>query len=165
MNQSAPETYPRIRFDRNELAGAFGDIGTDLPLIVGMILAAKLDAATVLIMFGAMQVFTGLFYGMPMPAQPLKAVAVIVITQKLAPNVLYGGGLAIGVTMLLLSVTGLVAWLGRVIPKVVVRGIQFGLGLQLATLALKDYLPKEQAPGYVLAAIAAVVAFVLYNNR
>ena len=28
-----------IRFDRNEVAGAFGDIGTDLPLIVAMILA------------------------------------------------------------------------------------------------------------------------------
>ncbi|MDB6056893.1 MAG: transporter [Verrucomicrobiales bacterium] len=165
MTPAAPETYPRIRFDRNELAGAFGDIGTDLPLIVGMILASRLDAATVLIMFGAMQIFTGLFYGMPMPAQPLKAVAVIVITQKLAPDVIYGGGLAIGVVMLLLTITGLVAWLGRVIPKVVVRGIQFGLGLQLATLALKDYLPKENANGYVLAAIAAVIAFALYNNR
>src|SRR4051812_10874907 len=157
--------FPRLRFDRNELAGAFGDIGTDLPLIVGMILAAKLNAATVLIMFGAMQIFTGLFYGMPMPAQPLKAVAVIVITQKLAPNVLYGGGLAIGMIMFFLSITGLVAWLGRVIPKVVVRVIQFGLGLQLATLALKDYLPKEQVPGYVLAAIAAVIALLFYNHR
>ncbi len=165
MNPSPAETYPRIRFDRNELAGAFGDIGTDLPLVVGMILAAHLDAATVLIMFGCMQVFTGLFYGMPMPAQPLKAVAVIVITQKLAPNVLYGGGLAIGCIMLLLSITGLVAWLGRVIPKVVVRGIQFGLGLQLATLALKDYVPREHAPGYVLAAIAAAIALLFYSNR
>ncbi len=26
----------RIRFDRNERSGAFGDIGTDLPLIIGM---------------------------------------------------------------------------------------------------------------------------------
>lgn len=165
MNSASTESYPRLRFDRNELAGAFGDIGTDLPLIVGMILAAKLDAATVLIMFGAMQVLTGLFYGMPMPAQPLKAVAVIVITQKLAPNVLYGGGLAIGTIMFLLSLTGLIAWLGKVIPKVVVRGIQFGLGLQLATLALKDYLPKEHAPGYVLAAVAAALALALYGNR
>lgn len=29
----------RIRFDRNELSGAFGDIGTDFALVVGMILA------------------------------------------------------------------------------------------------------------------------------
>ena len=44
--------HPRIRFDRNELAGSFGDIGTDLPLIVGMIMAAGLDSASVFIMFG-----------------------------------------------------------------------------------------------------------------
>ena len=40
-----------IRFDRNELAGAFGDIGTDLPLIVGVILAAHLDSASALVLF------------------------------------------------------------------------------------------------------------------
>lgn len=28
---AAPEPLPRLRFDRHELAGAFGDIGTDLP--------------------------------------------------------------------------------------------------------------------------------------
>src|SRR5678809_850114 len=63
-----------IQFNRNELAGAFGDIGTDLPLIIGMILAAGLHSASVLVMFGLMQWFTAIRYGMPMPVQPLKAV-------------------------------------------------------------------------------------------
>src|SRR5438105_12666500 len=88
-----------IRFDRNELAGSFGDIGTDLPLIVGMVLAAQLDSASVFIVFGLLQIATGLIYGMPMPMQPLKAMAVMVITQKLTGNILCGAGLAIGVTM------------------------------------------------------------------
>ena len=176
MNSSDPEKIdspvPRrwIRFDRNELAGAFGDIGTDLPLVVGMILAARLDVASVLVMFGAMQILTGIFYGMPMPAQPLKAVAVLVIAtqtagQKITPEILYGGGLAIGLTMLLLTVTGLVDWLGKIIPKTVVRGIQFGLGLQLASLALKDYVPKDGAPGFWLAGAAFAIAILLYGNR
>ena len=124
-----------IRFDRNELAGAFGDIGTDLPLIIGMILIAGLDAASVLIMYGAMQVMTGFLYRLPMPVQPLKAVAITVIAMKgagkITPNILYGGGLAIGATMLVLTLTGLMDWIGRVVPNIVVRGIQFGLGLQL----------------------------------
>ena len=158
-----------MRFDRNEFAGAFGDIGTDLPLIIGMILAAKLDVASVMIMFGAMQILTGFLYGLPMPAQPLKAVAVLVIAQNavqpLTGNIIFGGGLAIGVIMLVLTVTGLIDWLGRVIPKTVVRGIQFGLGLQLTLLALKDYLPKEAAPGYWLAGIAFVIALIFYGNR
>jgi MFS superfamily sulfate permease-like transporter len=155
----------RIRFDRNELSGAFGDIGTDFPLIVGMILIAKLDAASVLVMFGAMQLLTGLLYGLPMPAQPLKAMAVLVITQKLTGNILYGGGLAIGVTMFVLAVTGLIDWLARAVPKSVVRGIQFGLGMQLALLAVKDYVPADGRSGYALAATAFVLTLFLLGNR
>jgi hypothetical protein len=155
----------RARFDRNELSGAFGDIGTDFPLIVGMILAAHLDVASVLIMFGAMQLFTGLLYGMPMPAQPLKAMAVIVIAQKLSGNILYGAGLAICVLMLALTVTGLIGWLARAVPKIVVRGIQFGLGLQLAYLALKDYIPADGRWGFALAGAAFLLTLLLLGNR
>src|SRR3954464_2037772 len=129
-----PGLRARIRFDRNEFSGAFGDIGTDFPLITGMILAAGLNPASVLTMFGAMQIFTGLLYGMPMPAQPLKAMAVLVISQKASGPVLYGAGLAIGLIMLVLASTGLLTVLANAVPKSVVRGIQFGLGLQLATL-------------------------------
>src|SRR5438105_8179669 len=114
----------RVRFDRNEFSGAFGDIGTDFPLIAGMILSANLNPASVLTMFGAMQVLTGLFYGMPMPAQPLKAMAVIVIGHKATGPMLYGGGLAIGIVMLVLAVTGLLTALARAVPTSVVRGIQ-----------------------------------------
>jgi len=156
---------PRMRFDRNELAGAFGDIGTDLPLIIGMILAAGLDSAGVLIMFGLMQVFTALTYGIPMAVQPLKAVAVIVITQRVAPEILYGGGLAIGVAMLLLTVSGGIDWLARVVPRAVVRGLQLGLGLQLALLALRDYVQRDGPRGYVLAAAAFVIVIALLGNR
>lgn len=49
----------RIRFARNELAGAFGDMGTDVPLLIGMALAAGLDGTSVLVMFGIMQLVTG----------------------------------------------------------------------------------------------------------
>ncbi|NDQ58709.1 MAG: transporter [Acidipila sp.] len=162
---SQPAWRGRIRFDRNELSGAFGDIGTDFPLLVGMILAAKLDAPSVLILFGVMQILTGLVYGMPMPAQPLKAMAVLVITQKLSGDILYGGGLAIGVAMLLLTLTGSIDWLVRMIPKCVVRGIQLGLGLQLASLALRDYVPSDGASGYLLGALAFVLTVALLGNR
>lgn len=154
-----------LRFDRHELAGAFGDLGTDLPLIVGMIVASGLDAASVLVMFGAMQILTGVVYRMPMPVQPLKAVAVLVITQKLAPNIIYGASLAIGAVMLVLALTGLLQWLARVVPKCVVRGIQFGLGVQLVSMALKDYVRADGGWGYALAGVAFVLALALTDNR
>ena len=154
-----------MRFDRNELAGAFGDIGTDLPLVIGMIAASGLNSASVLVMFGLMQFLTAFVYGMPMAVQPLKAVAVIVITQHIAPGVLYGGGLAIGIAMLILTITGGIDWLSRVVPRAVVRGLQLGLGLQLSLLALGNYVQRDGANGYVLAAVAFVIIIALLGNR
>lgn len=161
----AAPTRPPIRFDRNELAGAFGDLGTDLPLLIGVIAASGVDSAGVLILFGLMQVFTGLWYRMPMPVQPLKAFAALVIAQKIPGRVIFGGGLAIGVSMFFLSITGLIDALARLVPKAVVRGIQFGLALQLSTLALKQYVGADGAPGYALAAAAFTVTVVLFGNR
>ena len=154
-----------LRFDRNELAGAFGDLGTDVPLIVGMVLAAKLDPASVLVMYGLMQLLTGLVYRLPMPVQPLKAVAALVITQHIQPPVIYGAGLAIGLAMLLITGFGLIDWLNRVVPKSVVRGIQLGLGLQLASLALREYVGAEQVTGYWLAGLAFILVIALLGNR
>ncbi len=162
---SAKSRWAAMKFDRNEFSGAFGDIGTDFPLIVGMILASGLDTASVLIMFGAMQLFTAFVYGLPIPVQPLKAVAVLVIAQNLSGNIIYGAGLAIGITMLLLTVTGLIDWLGRVIPKSVIRGIQFGLGIKLASVALMNYVPADGIAGWVLAVTGFVLTIFLIGNR
>jgi hypothetical protein len=164
---SAPRSpaKPRLRFDRHEWSGAFGDMGTDLPLLVGMILAARLDSASVLTVFGLMQILTGAWYRMPMPVQPLKAMAALVIAQKLPAATLYGGGLAIGVLMLALTLTGAIGWLARVVPTPVVRGIQVGLGLQLASIALRDYVRSDGIAGWTLAAAGFALTVILMRRR
>ncbi|MEX2672434.1 MAG: putative sulfate/molybdate transporter [Phycisphaeraceae bacterium] len=161
----APPPPPWLRFDRHELAGSFGDIGTDLPLLIGMILAAGLDPAGVFIMFGLLQIFSGLAYGLPMPMQPLKAMAVIVITQGVTGDVLFGAGLAIGVMMLLLTLSGALQALARLIPPCVVRGLQFGLGLALASLAVRDYIPHLGYEGYALAAAGFTLMIIFQGSR
>jgi hypothetical protein len=130
-----------------------------------MILAAGLHSSSVLVMFGLMQIITAVTYRMPMPVQPLKAVAVIVITQQVAPEVLYGGGLAIGLAMLALTVSGGIDWLARVVPKSVVRGLQLGLGLQLALLAVRNYMPADGGRGLLLAAAGLAIIGALWGNR
>ena len=140
-------------------------MGTDVPLLIGVALAAQLDGTSVLVMFGVMQILTGLSYRLPMPVQPLKAMAAIVIAQQTSAATLYGAGLAIGVVMLLLVVTGLLDWLARVVPKCVVRGIQLGLGLQLASVALSKYVQADGVPGYALATGAFVITVLLLGNR
>ena len=158
-------TTPRVRFDRHELAGAFGDIGTDLPLIVGLIAFCRLDPASVCIMFGVLQIATGLAYGIPMPVQPLKAMATIMLAQRLSPGTLAGGGLVIGVAMLILAATHSLDWIAKVVPRAVVRGIQLGLGLTLARLALGDYAKADGPRGYVLMAAAVAALLLLRRQR
>jgi MFS superfamily sulfate permease-like transporter len=159
-----------IRFDRNELAGSFGDIGTDLPLIVGIIMATGMDSASIFIVFGLLQIATGFIYRIPMPAQPLKVMAVLVITQKIEGGVLMGAGLAIGATVLLLALSGALDLLVKWTPRCVVRGIQFGLGLSLASVALRQYIPSQYIPsmysvGYALAGGGLLAMLLLWGNR
>ena len=156
---------PPLRFDRRELAGAFGDLGTDFPLLVGLTLACGLDGGSVFAVAGALQIAAALIYRMPMPVEPLKAMAALAIAQKLAPGVLAGGGLAIGAMMLVLTATGLLEALARAVPKTVVRGIQCGLGLQLAALAAREFLPAGGPAGWVLAAVSAIIVIALMGHE
>ena len=152
------------RFDRQELAGAFGDIGTDLPLIAGIILATKLDASGVFLAFGLAQIASGLLYGLPMPVQPLKAMAVVVIAGQATGGQLQLAGLMIGALMLLLAFSGLLDRLQQVIPVLVVRGIQAGLGIALARTAL-GLTGREGLWGWVAAAVAVAILVWLRQHR
>jgi len=153
-----------IAFGRQEWNGAFGDLGTDLPLLAGMILTAKLDAASVLILFGIMQILTGLLYRIPMPVQPLKAMATLVISQHLSSNILFGGGIAIGLTMGILTFSGALNLLAKWIALPVVRGLQLGLAMQLSLLALKDYTARDGLTGYALAFVAFLLILLLQRR-
>jgi hypothetical protein len=68
------------RIDRNEFSGSFGDMGTTIPLLIGMINNCNINSTGVFISLGLVQIITGFLYGLPMPVQPLKAMAVIMIT-------------------------------------------------------------------------------------
>ncbi|MCE2942003.1 MAG: putative sulfate/molybdate transporter [Gemmatimonadota bacterium] len=153
-----------LRFDRAEWSGAFGDLGTDLPLLVGMIVAAGLDPARVFAVYGVLQVATGVAYRMPMPVQPLKAVAAIVIAGGVTAPELAAGGLAIGLIMLGLAASGLLDRLQAWIPALVVRAIQLGLAIQLARLALTRFVPADGPAGVAVAALAAAAALALRGN-
>lgn len=154
-----------MRFGRRELAGAFGDLGTDLPLLVGVTVAADLHPGTVFLLFGALQVMTGVVYRLPMPVQPLKAMAAVVIAQQIGGPVLAAGGLLVGITMLVLALGGALDWMARVVPRVVVRGIQAGLGFQLAWVATTRFMAGDGARGWALAAVALAAVLALRTNR
>jgi SulP family sulfate permease len=121
----------RYQFNRMELAGSLGDLGTLLPIVVGMILINRLSPTTVFLAFGLFYLITGFYYRLPIPVQPLKAVGAIAIAypNQITESVIGAGGILFGALLLVLSITGMVDRLAKLFTQPVVRGIQLALGL------------------------------------
>lgn len=155
----------RLQFNRHELAGAFGDLGTSLPLIVAVLVATKLPATGVLLAFGMAQIATGVLYGLPMSVQPLKAMSVVAIAGGASGGMLQLAGFIIGVVMVALSATGALGWLHRFIPLCVVRGLQVGLGLILVRTASRLVIQDSAPHGWAIAAAAVALLVLMRNHR
>jgi len=98
---------------------------------------AGLAPAGVLFGFAAFLIATGLFYGLPLPVQPMKAISAVILTGGLRPGEVAAAGMMIGVVLLALSVTGWIGRLARAIPQSVNAGLQLGLGVLIGVLGLK----------------------------
>ena len=130
MSNSGKSLTSGIRFSWIEFSGSLGDLGLFLPLVVAMTIACDLNIGVILILAGLMNVATGFLFRQPIPVQPMKAIAAVVITEGLVQNELVAAGLLIGVILLICS--GFVDQINRYVPKPIVRGIQLGIGLKLA---------------------------------
>jgi SulP family sulfate permease len=126
-----PAADHTMRFDRVELAGAFGDLGTLLPIVMGMILINQLSPSTVFLTFGLFYLITGYFFRLPVPVQPLKAVGAIAIAYPamITESVIGASGIIFGALLLIFVLTGMVDQLAKLFTQPVVRGIQLSLGL------------------------------------
>jgi len=118
-------------YNRLEFAGAFGDLGTLIPFVVGYITVSRLDPQGVLLGFGLLALATGLYFRTPMSVQPMKAIATVAVTQPalVTPGAIFVSAIATGLFWLGMGASGAVSWLAALTSKPVVRGIVLGLGL------------------------------------
>ncbi|MCK0767003.1 putative sulfate/molybdate transporter [Chromohalobacter beijerinckii] len=123
-------------FNLREVNGALGDLGTLLPLMLGSIAIGGLAPVPVVLGFAVFYLGTAFYYRLPIPVQPMKAVAAVILTAGMSPLELAIAGAMIGVVLLLLGVTGWIARLNRLIPQSVLAGLQLGLGALLALASL-----------------------------
>lgn len=119
-----------------EISGALGDIGTLLPLTLGAIGVAGLAPVPVLLGFAVFYIATGLYYRLPVPVQPMKAVAALLLTTQMSAGSLIAGGVLIGAVLLVLGSTGWINRAARLVPGSVLSGLQLGLGLLLAWMSV-----------------------------
>src|SRR3954453_23877376 len=121
----------------SECSGACGDLGTFIPRAVGGMTVAGLAPAGVLLGFAVFLIGTGLFYGLPLPVQPMKAISAVILTGGLSPGAVAAAGIMTGLVLLILGITGWITHLARAIPQSVSAGLQLGLGLLMGVLGLK----------------------------
>ena len=165
-----------LRFNIQELGGALGDLGTLLPLMVALILISGVDATFALIGAGLYYIISGLYFKIPAPVQPLKAVSAIAITLGLGASVIGAAGLLMAVILLFLSMTNLIRHVVKLFPQAVVRGIQLSIAVILfrrgIEFALSEQLfinkasatiaPMEFPLGLVLA-LSALAVFIFFK--
>ncbi|MFQ5494303.1 MAG: putative sulfate/molybdate transporter, partial [Phycisphaerae bacterium] len=160
-------TTPGLRFDRREAGGALGDLGTFVPLLVGMVNRCGLQLGPALFLAGLMNVVTGLLFRIPMPVQPMKAIAAVALAEGLNESQIITAGLITGAVILFLGVTGLINGLNRAIPKSVVRGLQLALGLKLLTGGVGMIVDTGVLAGsdsIGLGILCAALVLVLYSS-
>lgn len=149
-------------YNRMELAGAFGDLGTFIPFVVGYITLNKMDPLGILVAFGIFKIFAGLYFRTPIPIQPMKAIGGMAIAHpaSITHGMIWGSGIFTGLFWLLMGFTGAITWIEKVTTKPVVRGIMLGLGLSFLVEGLKM---MRQEP--LTAILGVIITLFLINSE
>ena len=162
LRQALAAKRPANRYDVMEVAGAFGDLGTLIPFVVGYIAVLKMDPAGVLVAFGLCKVAVGLFYRTPMPVQPMKAIGATAISQAgaIPPSAVYTSSLVTAAIWLFLGLTGTIDRVAHWVAKPVVRGIVLGLGF---SFIIEAFEMMRSDP--IIAAAGLVVTYLLLTSN
>lgn len=174
--EDPPETYGRIfHFDRMEFSGSMGDLGTLLPLAIGMIVINGLNATNVMATVGLYYLIAGIYFRVPIPVQPMKVIGAYAIAAGLTPTQIIASSLWMGGIVLLLGTTGLIHFIGKYTPRCTVRGVQMAVGIVLMTKGLGFMIEPDPnlsvqfigpvGMGIVLGVTGLVVTFFLLENR
>lgn len=160
-----PSSPIKNRFDRYEWAGAFGDLGTLIPFVVAYITLLDMNPLGVLFAFGFAKILSGLYYRTPFPIQPMKASGAIATTQAaqtltITPDMVYGAGLATGLTWFILGITGMTRRVATLVGRPVAQGIILGLGFSFMLEGI-----EMMAKGWIVGGIALAGTFLLLSNK
>lgn len=173
------------RFNRMELAGSLGDLGTILPLAIGMILINGLNPFGLFLGVGLYYVFSGLYFKVTTPVEPMKVIGAYAIATGITASQIQASSLWIFLFLLIIGGTGIITLAARYIPKPVIRGVQLSTGVLLVSQGVKLMLGtskfqalREAAEPYlsiqnigpvplglVIGGILGVLTLLLLENR
>ena len=156
-----------------DVSGAVADLGVFVPLAAALILVNGLHPGPLLLMAGALSLAAGLWFRIPFPVQPLKALTALAVAQRLEPELVHAAGLLIGLVLLVLGATGLADRVAALFTKPVIRSLQLAVGVLLVVSAWKlAAAPPELFTGtpgsgwaLLLAAVTAGIAALAVWRR
>lgn len=137
ISAGQPGIFSAYRFNRLEFAGSLGDLGTILPLAIGMILINGLDPLGLFLGVGLYYVFAGLYFKVTSPVEPMKVIGAYAIATGITASQIQASSLWIFLFLLVIGGTGIITLIGRYIPKPVIRGVQLSTGVLLVTQGIK----------------------------
>jgi len=174
-----------LRFNRLELAGSLGDLGTLLPIAIAMILFNGLDPAGLFLSVGVFYALSGVYFGITVPVQPMKVIGAYAIATAMTPSQIQASTLLMGASLLLVGATGAIDLIRRYTPKSVIRGVQLSTGVllisggvrfligtskyQMLSHAVEPHLSLQSLGpipvSLVIGAIAGLATLLLLDNR
>lgn len=127
----------RICFNRLELAGSLGDLGTLLPIAIAMVLVNGLNPLGLFFSIGLFYILSGVYFGVTVPVQPMKVIGAYAIATSLTADQILASSLLMGIFLLIIGMTGAIDLIRKVTPHAVIRGVQLSTGALLMAGGVK----------------------------
>ena len=102
-----------------------------------MIMVNGLDPSGLFFSVGLFYIFSGIYFGITTPVQPMKVIGAYAIATAMTPHQIMASGILMGACLLLIGVTGAITLIGMYIPKATVRGVQLSTGTLLMAEGVK----------------------------
>jgi len=146
----------RISINLHEAAASVADFGTILPILFAVSIVADFHIGPALCFLAFWYAAAGIYFGIPVPVEPMKAIGAIVIAGGASPGTIAASGIIIGVLFLLFGILRVMKYIRRIIPLPVIRGIQLGLALILLKTSLMFFMDD---PVFASAGVLIIVLF------
>lgn len=175
----------RYQFNRMEIAGSLGDLGTLLPMAIGMTLINGLNPMGIFLSVGLFYIFSGLYFKVTVPVQPMKVIGAYAIATGMNASQISASGFWVGCILLIIGGTNAITVIGKYVPKPVIRGVQLSTGVllmgqgvrfiigtskfQILRQAIEPYLTVQNIGpvpiGIVIGIIGGFLTLLLLENK
>lgn len=152
-----PQVRDRIFRAACEVSGGLGDLGVFLPLALALVLSGHYPPRPLFLAAGLFYVGSALFFRLPMPVQPLKAMAAIALVAGVPYDTMRVAGLEFSLILLFFLIPGVLSFIKTIFTPPVVRGIQLGVGLFLVQAGIS--LGMKNPHLFLLGGLILLLAF------